>query len=96
MDEELIEKMKQARLVAAKEWKSKIERFKSENRNDIVNYFLGLPDTCKRGWYDCFTSKSTNKRAIKAKCLDCSNYQREEVVECTVKTCPLWNFRPFK
>ena len=34
--------------------------------------------------------------AIKAKCLTCSNFQRVEVAECTVLTCPLHSVRPYQ
>jgi len=32
-------------------------------------------------------------KAIRLKCLDCTNNQRTEVDECTVKLCPLYAFR---
>lgn len=32
-------------------------------------------------------------KAIRAKCLDCSNGQFIEVKECTVKNCPLYEYR---
>ncbi len=34
--------------------------------------------------------------AIKAKCLDCCNWQRKEVEQCAAKTCPLWTYRPYQ
>lgn len=33
------------------------------------------------------------QKAIKAKCLDCCAYQKEEVRQCTSTSCPLWPFR---
>ena len=33
------------------------------------------------------------QKAIRAKCLDCCAYQKEEVKLCTCCTCPLWPFR---
>lgn len=36
---------------------------------------------------------NTMKKAIEAKCLDCSCYQPSEVRECVVQTCPLHPFR---
>ncbi len=36
---------------------------------------------------------NTLKKAIRAKCLDCSCYLPSEVVECVVTTCPLHAFR---
>ena len=32
-------------------------------------------------------------KAIRAKCLSCSNGQHKEVRLCPVKNCPLWPFR---
>ena len=34
--------------------------------------------------------------AIKAKCLDCCNWQRVEISYCPVKTCPLYPYRPYR
>jgi hypothetical protein len=33
------------------------------------------------------------QKAIKAKCLDCCAYSRDEVKLCTSNSCPLWPFR---
>lgn len=38
-------------------------------------------------------AKLTPMRAIRAKCLECSNNQFSEVRECTVKSCPLYYYR---
>ena len=35
----------------------------------------------------------TPMKAIRAKCLECSCGQMSEVGNCTVKTCPLWEYR---
>ena len=35
----------------------------------------------------------TQKTVIKAKCMDCTNQQRGEVVRCQIQSCPLWCFR---
>ena len=43
---------------------------------------------------DCFTTKElTPIRAIRAYCLECSNYSAYEVTNCTIPTCPLYPFR---
>jgi hypothetical protein len=34
--------------------------------------------------------------AIKAKCLDCTCWQRKEITLCTVTACPLWPYRPYQ
>lgn len=43
-------------------------------------------------------AKNHNKKtkAIQAKCLDCCCYVREEITQCTVTTCPLYNMRPYQ
>ena len=33
------------------------------------------------------------QKAIRAKCLDCCAFQKEEVKLCTDNNCPLWPFR---
>ena len=42
----------------------------------------------------------TRNQAIKARCLDCSADQRDEVTMCPATNCPLWPYRfgsnPFK
>lgn len=38
-------------------------------------------------------AKLTPMRAIRLKCLECSNNQFSEVRECTVKKCPLHCYR---
>ena len=39
-------------------------------------------------------TKSSMRAAVEAKCADCTNWQNTEVRECTVVTCPLWQYRP--
>lgn len=38
-------------------------------------------------------AKLTPIRAIRAKCLDCSNGQFKEVRLCPIKNCPLYEYR---
>jgi len=38
-------------------------------------------------------TKSAVLKAIRAKCLDCSNQQNDEVRECVIKDCPLYHYR---
>ena len=35
----------------------------------------------------------TQKRAIRAKCLECSNFQMPEVRNCLIPTCPIYPYR---
>lgn len=41
-------------------------------------------------------NKTSLRLSINAKCFDCSNYQKEEVTNCSVRNCPLWLVRPFQ
>ena len=43
-----------------------------------------------------YSGKASPRQAIRAKCMDCSNWQRAEVRFCTVSDCALWPYRPFR
>jgi hypothetical protein len=43
-----------------------------------------------------FEGKSSPRAAIKAKCLGCSNWQREEITHCQVTLCELHAYRPYQ
>ena len=90
------EKMAQGKINAQKEWQKEKADFVLVYERKITDYFLTLPDTCKKLWHRCFIGKSTCREAIKAKCYDCSAYDRDEIRFCTVQVCPLWNHRPLK
>ena len=36
------------------------------------------------------------RSAIKAQCLHCVGYIRDDVTHCTGFTCPLWAYRPYQ
>lgn len=60
------------------------------------NYLRLVPALYQGIVYKCFTQRKSKALAIKAKCLDCSSYQKKEITNCTVVTCPLYNFRPYQ
>jgi hypothetical protein len=43
-----------------------------------------------------YAGTAAPRSAIKAKCLECTTYQRSEITGCTVFVCPLWAYRPFQ
>ena len=53
-----------------------------------------IPDLHKKKFTAAYEGNSRAK-AVKAKCLDCSLFQREEIKNCTVFGCPLWRYRPY-
>lgn len=58
-------------------------------------YLKTIPDRAKSTFTRAFSGKS-KASALKAKCLDCSNFQMEEIKLCPVKKCPLWQYRPYQ
>lgn len=43
-----------------------------------------------------FGQACSPRQAIKAKCLDCSGFDREEVRVCRVTVCPFWPWSPYR
>jgi hypothetical protein len=43
-----------------------------------------------------FAGTASPRQAIKARCLQCSNYQRDEITNCTVVGCALYAYRPYQ
>lgn len=91
-----IQASQDAKKAAQKQWGIDKADFIKQNAAHLRNYFLGLPDLYKKTWWLAFTGKSSRVGALKAKCLDCSSYQREEVKNCAVVTCPLHKYRPYQ
>lgn len=72
--------------------KAKIDKLSSKQQYFINNT---VPASQQRVYADAYEGKSYAK-AIKAKCLDCCNNSKEDIVLCTVEICPLWNVRPYR
>lgn len=70
------------------------DRLSNMNKK-FKSYFNNLPKSYQKLFLDLFYAKSNRTRAIKAKCLDCSSYQKEEIINCTIEYCPLYHFRPY-
>jgi hypothetical protein len=43
-----------------------------------------------------FQGEGSPRAAIKAHCLYCAGFVREEVAECRVLRCPMWLWRPYQ
>lgn len=54
-----------------------------------------IPKVYQANYKSAISGKS-RAAAVKAKCLDCANWQRVEVADCPVETCALWLYRPYK
>ena len=64
--------------------------------NRVSNYLDGIPVSAQGIVRRAMGKTGGRMNAIKAKCLDCSNWQREEITHCRVVTCPLHPWRPFQ
>ena len=47
-------------------------------------------------FFRVYANTASPSKAIKAKCLDCSCWQRDEITHCNAVTCPLHNLRPYQ
>ncbi|QEZ44721.1 hypothetical protein [Cupriavidus oxalaticus] len=69
----------------------KVERFhrvRAEELRSAPHLYRGIVERAYTG-----RSKAV---ALKAFCLQCSNYQRNEVADCRVYRCALWLVRPYQ
>ena len=59
--------------------------------------FLATVPASARGIVQrAFVGNASPRTAIKAKCLDCSGWDRTEVAQCNVILCPLHVHRPYQ
>lgn len=62
--------------------------------NKLKEYLERVPASCQGIYKKAYGGSKAN--AVKAKCLDCTCNQRDEVRNCTAVTCPLWIVRPYQ
>lgn len=55
-----------------------------------------IPPAYQRLFRSVYEGKAVKVARLKAKCLECSAYQRIEITHCTVFFCPLWAVRPYQ
>ena len=58
-------------------------------------WFAKIPKVYQQN-YETAMSGRSKAAGIKAKCLDCTNWQRVEISDCLVETCPLFPYRPYR
>lgn len=59
-------------------------------------YLTTVPASAAGIFERAFGGSASRANAIKAKCLACTNFQRDEVRECPTVLCPLHPIRPFQ
>ena len=68
-----------------------------EKRAERVAYVLRhTPESAKGCLKRAFSGSGGRANAIKAMCLTCVGYDRQEIKNCTGYGCPLWAYRPFQ
>lgn len=85
-----------AKQKAQEQHKKDLDDFRLAHGDHFKEYYLALPKVYRRTWFNSVAGISSKPAAIKAKCLDCSAYQKEEITYCKASTCPLYKFRPYQ
>ena len=61
-----------------------------------VEFLSTVPASARNLIERAFGGKASPRAAIKAKCLDCSGFDRAEIANCSVVLCELHPYRPFQ
>jgi len=67
----------------------------NERQKNIAERRAQMPKI-HRANYDKAMGGKSMKAAIKAFCLECVGWEKEEVRLCTGLACPLWPYRPYR
>tara|TARA_R110000764_G_scaffold180853_1_gene266915 strand:- start:201 stop:494 length:294 start_codon:yes stop_codon:yes gene_type:complete len=78
-----------------KDTAEKIAKFKKENPS-LAGSLNGVPKQFLSQYVKSLMGELTLKPAVRMKCLDCSHFDKEEIKNCNVKNCPLWQVRPYR
>ena len=65
------------------------------NQDKIDAFAAHMPISYRATYRKAMNGKSL-RAAVNSKCLDCSNWQRIEIKECPIVTCPLHLYRPYQ
>lgn len=91
-DKDLMQKQKEE---AIEKFKIELKEFVTKNEKGRGEFVNKLTTSYQRTFIKAYNSTS-KANAIKAKCLDCTCFQKIEITECATYTCPLWEHRPYK
>lgn len=91
---EKIKKMQEGRLSSTAK-QALFEAAMAVMNDSDRSYYQRLPKAYRLLLLKNYSNKTSKSTAIKCKCLDCSNFDRTKIINCTRRSCPLWNFRPF-
>lgn len=60
-----------------------------------MDFLNSIPLAYQKNYEKAMSGKS-DRAAVKAKCLDCTGYQKNEIAKCPSTTCPLHPRRPYQ
>lgn len=70
-------------------------KIEAERNRQIAKIMAGIPQAY-RGIYKKALAGKSLAAIVKAKCLDCTNWQRTEITLCPCYSCPMWLRRPYQ
>lgn len=65
-------------------------------RETIDKQVAAAPESAKGILKRAYLGDGPRSNAIKAMCLSCVGFEREQITKCTGFSCPLWAYRPFQ
>ena len=67
------------------------------NRQETIEKRIAeAPESAKGTLKRAYFGTGARTNAIKAMCLHCVGFEREQITNCTGFNCPLWMYRPFQ
>jgi hypothetical protein len=90
------EKMAAMRAAGIKPQPAAKQERTAEQQQKVDAYVENIPVSARNICQKAFAGEGGAMNAIRAKCLDCSCWQREEITYCRVFACPLWKWRPYQ
>jgi hypothetical protein len=67
-----------------------------DHDNKVIEFLEKVPVMYYTTMESALTGKPSRAKAIKAMCLSCSAFVREEITNCRVILCPLYAYRPYQ
>lgn len=69
-----------------------------ETNREVARRAETVPHNAKTLYLGAGCGEVSPRKAIKAKCQECMGYEdyRVRIMECPVRTCPLWQYRPYR
>lgn len=73
---------------------SMIGRVPRSQREAVSRRVAECPERMRRGYMRSVLGEAGPRMAIRAFCLECCGWSRDEVRACSGLACPLWHYRP--